>query len=88
MFIEQHAISDWIQYYFSVCLVFFSPLLDCSHDAYNGVFPVENILRWRNNKVGMKCVYASSHEPLNRFENKKNNIMLFSDIHFILKGKK
>uniref|UniRef100_A0A8C1WWI5 Zgc:66472 n=1 Tax=Cyprinus carpio TaxID=7962 RepID=A0A8C1WWI5_CYPCA len=23
---------------------------DCSHDAYNGVFPVENILRWRNNK--------------------------------------
>ncbi|XP_043094714.1 zinc finger and SCAN domain-containing protein 26 isoform X2 [Puntigrus tetrazona] len=23
---------------------------DCTHDAYNGVFPVENILRWRNNK--------------------------------------
>ncbi|XP_052458540.1 zinc finger protein with KRAB and SCAN domains 8 [Carassius gibelio] len=23
---------------------------DCSHDAYNGVFPVENILKWRNNK--------------------------------------
>ncbi|XP_067297278.1 uncharacterized protein zgc:66472 [Pseudorasbora parva] len=25
-------------------------MADCSHDAYNGVFPVENILRWRNNK--------------------------------------
>ncbi|XDV15415.1 hypothetical protein PO909_015511 [Leuciscus waleckii] len=25
-------------------------MTDCSHDAYNGVFPVENILRWRNNK--------------------------------------
>lgn len=23
---------------------------DCSHDAYNGVFPVEKILKWRNNK--------------------------------------
>ncbi|TRY84722.1 hypothetical protein DNTS_001224 [Danionella cerebrum] len=22
----------------------------CSHDAYNGVFPVENILRWRKNR--------------------------------------
>lgn len=25
-------------------------MAECSHDAYNGVFPVENILRWRNNK--------------------------------------
>ncbi|KAI7811394.1 zinc finger and SCAN domain-containing protein 26 [Triplophysa rosa] len=25
-------------------------LSDCSHDAYNGVFPVEKILKWRNNK--------------------------------------
>ncbi|XP_051559989.1 zinc finger protein 184-like [Myxocyprinus asiaticus] len=25
-------------------------MADCSHDAYNGVFPVEKILRWRNNK--------------------------------------
>lgn len=23
---------------------------DCTHDAYNGVFPVEKILKWRNNK--------------------------------------
>ncbi|XP_051993824.1 zinc finger protein 14-like [Xyrauchen texanus] len=25
-------------------------MADCSHDAYDGVFPVEKILRWRNNK--------------------------------------
>ncbi|XP_051982702.1 zinc finger protein 354A-like [Xyrauchen texanus] len=25
-------------------------MADCSHDAYDGIFPVEKILRWRNNK--------------------------------------
>ncbi|XP_055060799.2 uncharacterized protein [Misgurnus anguillicaudatus] len=25
-------------------------MADCTHDAYNGVFPVEKILKWRNNK--------------------------------------
>lgn len=25
---------------------------DCNHDMYNGVFPVEKILRWRKTKVG------------------------------------